>query len=144
MKATYANFDDMAFLNAVGCLQNHASPAWLKVRIARFIKAFQNEYKVYDEQKRELWKKYAEKDSEGNVVTVNNNVEFKDTENKKAFSEEYKELLKVDFDLPELRHSWIKDVDIPDGSFAAMIDILVLDVKEEEPEEAKNGDSGKN
>lgn len=82
---------------------------WLR----RDIDKLQAVYKPFVEAKQDLFKKYAETDTQGNVKLEGMNVKLID-EKKEAFWEEYKELAEkeIDLEICPLKLEWFDKVEI--------------------------------
>lgn len=126
----FSVFENKLFGEAVKAIGEADSKAYLKVRIARWIKAIQEGSIEYSDAKNELIKKHAEKDDDGKAIKNKDGGVTIKPENMQAINEEFKELLKVEFEVPELRHSWIEHVKIKDMAFLELMPFLTLDVKE--------------
>lgn len=127
----FSVFENKLFGEAVSAIGEADSKAYLKVRIARWIKAIQEGSKEYSDAKNELIKKHAEKDDDGKAVENEDGGVTIKPENMQALNEEFKDLLKVEFEAPELRHSWIEHVKIKDMAFLELMPFLTLDIEEE-------------
>lgn len=138
MKVSYKKFEDRFFLTACGQISTTQSKSYLKKRIGKFLVDFREKYEIYSEEKEELQYKYAEKNNKGELVKIRDKMNGESVvikpEKKDIFNKEFKELLKKEVELPELRESWLNDCGLSYGQFSALINVITLDVDDEQAE----------
>ena len=112
-KATYAIFENQNFIKAINQLQKYTPKPFVKIRIARFLKAVVSEAQLFNECKDELVDKYVAKHENGTVkIKVNNSkhvFEYDTPEQEKEYITELKALKAKEFEVPELRYSWLSE-----------------------------------
>lgn len=112
--------------------------AYVKLRIAKWLKKLSEEIKDYEEARKHSLEKHAKRDDNGEFIYDNTNGQknytFND-EGMKAFESEHKELLQTEFELPELRASWIQEP-LTANELMFMLDYVADDIKDEETQKA--------
>lgn len=94
------NYQEMAVKHAVLMkIGDLTLPRKVSVAIARNLVLFENEFKLLDEQKKDIANRYADKDENGNFIVNDNKYTFKSDVDKEDFTREIKELNEVEIDL---------------------------------------------
>lgn len=94
------NYQEMAMKHAVLMKIGELTlPRKVSVAVARNLIMFEKEFKLSDEQKKDIAQRYADKDEKGEFIVEDNQYTFKTQEDREAFTREIKELNEVEIDL---------------------------------------------
>ena len=94
------NYQEMAVKHAVLMKIGELTlPRKVSVAVARNLILFEKEFKLMDDQKKDIADRYADKDKNGNFIVTENQYTFKTDADKEDFTREIKELNDVEIDL---------------------------------------------
>ena len=113
-------------------IADHQPKAFIKIRVAKWLRKIQEEAKDYEDARKAALEKYAEKDEAGKPVMLDDGARYDiNPENMKALADEMNELIQVSFELPEMRASWIQEP-LSTGELLFMLDYVTDDLSQEE------------
>ncbi|MDD2496272.1 MAG: hypothetical protein PHS24_05215 [Bacilli bacterium] len=109
-------------LESMSNLLQKEMPIKISYKLSKLNKKLVEEYQQFEESRKLLINKYALKDSEDNIVTQDNIVQF-NQDNLVLFNDEFEELLNIEF---EIDFECIKIDDLGDINISP-IDLMILE-----------------